>query len=288
MEPYLLMEEVFYIVTGEETAPTTGTPLDLNKWCNKKGKAAGIIIPGIEKSQLSHVKDITKDPIAMWKKLEDVHQKKSPGNHFIAYDELFSIRKEDHETLATLASRVKDCHETIKKVRPSKFTLDDLDDELMCMAMIRALPEEHKSFVSSLMLLPQLNVPTLEEAFRNHDLHNSDKFLRKPEVVMKATSIASTSPSSHATAQPMPPQPCSHCTHCCQQNQSAKPEFCNSHRNSKGNWKGKKRQQQQQPSHSNTNQVSHTEFDNTVEFAGNASIPNNSNLPSLSPFLDTD
>ena len=290
MEAYLLMEEVWYIVTGEENAPTDGTSLDLTKWRNCKGKAAGIILYGLEKPQWNHVKDITKDPTAMWKTLEDVHQKKSQGNHFVAYDTLFSIRKEDNESLASLASRVKDCHETIRKVRPPKFTLDDLDAELMCMSMIRALPEEYKPFVSSLMLLPRLDVHTVEEAFHNHDLHNSPQFLRKSEVAMKAASPVTISPpsgtSSHATAQPLPSQPCNHCTHCCQSPHSARPNSYGPPRNSRGKWKGKKKQQQH-PNRNIANQAS-TPPDNIVEFAGNASIPNNSNLPSHNLFLDTD
>ena len=84
MQAYLLVEEVWYIVSGEELEPTKGTDLDRSKWRNRKGKAAGIIISGLEKPQKSHIQGITMDPIAMWTKLEKVHQKKTAGNRFVA------------------------------------------------------------------------------------------------------------------------------------------------------------------------------------------------------------
>ena len=44
----------------------------------------------------------------------------------------------------------------VKNLRPKDFKLEDLDEELVCMAMIRALPSEFDFFASSLQLLDKL------------------------------------------------------------------------------------------------------------------------------------
>ena len=53
----------------------------------------------------------------------------------------------------------------IQDLRPTAFTLNDLDDELHSMALIRSLPDEYKSLAQSLMLLDDLNKNTIREAF---------------------------------------------------------------------------------------------------------------------------
>ena len=47
---------------------------------------------------------------------------------------------------------------------PKNFNLKQLDEELVCMAMIRALPEEHANFTSSI-LLDTLSKSALQDTF---------------------------------------------------------------------------------------------------------------------------
>src|ERR1700677_4926776 len=101
----------------------------------------------------------------MWKKLEDVHLQKHPGTRFNTYDALFSIRKDDTETLPALMLAIQD----IKALRPSNFTLDMLDKELLCMTLIRALPEDYNNFASSLLLLDSFDLDKLQSAFQNEE-----------------------------------------------------------------------------------------------------------------------
>ena len=51
-----------------------------------------------------------------------------------------------------VATRVEKAMSNIKNLRPSDFTLDKLDDELLCMAMICALPESFANLTSNLLL----------------------------------------------------------------------------------------------------------------------------------------
>src|SRR3954469_10671 len=66
----------------------------------------------------------------------------------------------------------------IRQLRPKSFTLATLDDELTCMTMIRALPEEYSTFTSSLLLLGTLDKDTLSDAFITEELNRS----RHPKV----------------------------------------------------------------------------------------------------------
>ena len=86
----------------------------------------------------------------MWVKLESVHLQKRPGARFNAYDALFSIKKLPDESLQALMTRVDTAMEQIQNLRPDSFTLEEMDKELVCMAMIRSLPGEYSSFASSL------------------------------------------------------------------------------------------------------------------------------------------
>ena len=52
-----------------------------------------------------------------------------------------------------MAVRIEQAMGNIKNLRPKDFTIEKLDDELQCMALIRALPEEYSHFSTSLLLL---------------------------------------------------------------------------------------------------------------------------------------
>ncbi|KAF8226815.1 hypothetical protein L208DRAFT_344995 [Tricholoma matsutake] len=107
----------------------------------------------------------------MWELLERGNQSKKPGTCFNTYDDLFSVRKQETEDLEGLIACVSEKVHAIKDLCPSGFTLDDLDNELHSMALIRALPNEYSSFVSSLMLIDNLDRSTIHEAFRNEQLN---------------------------------------------------------------------------------------------------------------------
>ena len=115
-----------------------------------------------------YIKEVKGDPAAMWQKLEAIHIQKKPGTRFNAYDVLFNIRKEENETLTALMARADKAMQDIKSLRPSGFSLTDLDKELLCMTLIRALPE-YNNFASSLLLLDSLDLDKLKSAFQNEE-----------------------------------------------------------------------------------------------------------------------
>jgi hypothetical protein len=115
----------------------------------------------VEDHQKSHFNGIDNDPIKMWNALETVHMQKKPGTRFNAYDNLFSIRKQEEKSLQTLVNRVDEAMCIIKDLHPADFTLAQLDAELASMALIRALPEDYNTFVSSLLLQDKLEKATI-------------------------------------------------------------------------------------------------------------------------------
>ncbi|EGN93621.1 hypothetical protein SERLA73DRAFT_145285, partial [Serpula lacrymans var. lacrymans S7.3] len=101
----------------------------------------------------------------IWEKLAIVHVSKKPGMRFNAYDDFFSIRKKEDKSLQSLMTRIDEGMHQIQNLRPTGFSLSELDDELTCMAMIRALPDQYAHFTSSLLGLGTLDKTQLRDAF---------------------------------------------------------------------------------------------------------------------------
>ena len=75
----------------------------------------------------------------MWELLEAAHLSKRPRVRFNAYDDLFNIRKQDNKSLVDLGVRIEKAMQTIQNLRPADFTIERLDAELQCIALIRSL-----------------------------------------------------------------------------------------------------------------------------------------------------
>jgi hypothetical protein len=177
MEAYLAIKELWEYVDGSTPrptfanaiAPTAGELKELSEWKRKATHSSGEIWLAIEDGQKVYVKEVKGDPVLIWKKLEDVHLQKCPGTCFNAYDAFFNIRKDDTETLSALIARADEALQDIKAPRPSNFTLDMLDKELLCMTLIQAPPEDYNNFASSLLLLDSFDIDKLQYAFQNEE-----------------------------------------------------------------------------------------------------------------------
>ena len=145
MQAWLHANQLWRLFSGHLTCPAkpeTITEAYTDKddqWLEKAERAAGWIYLMVEHDQRIHLASIQDDPVKMWIKLEKIHMAKQAGAHFNAYDDLFSIRKEE-ESLMSLTNRIDTAMHTIQKLRPTDFTLAKLDDELLSMAMIHSLP----------------------------------------------------------------------------------------------------------------------------------------------------
>ena len=127
-----------------------------------------------------------------------MHQVESPASRFIAYDELFSINLQDGESLTSLISRVETAILRIKQLRPTVYTLANLDDELSSMALIRALPfESYGNFRSSLLLMADVSHNTVKEAFLQEARNRQP---RASELGIALQAAASSSPNTLASS----------------------------------------------------------------------------------------
>lgn len=177
MQAYLSTKDLWLVTSGEDpmpvpavvSAPTKDEKKEKRDWLSAKSKAAGEIWLGVEEDQKTHLKAIKDDPLKMWEKLKEVHQQKKPGTRFAAYDVLFSIRKQEDESLSSLMGRTQHAMQSIQDLRPDSFDITMLDEELQCMTLIRSLPAEYNSFVSSLLLLDSLTLDKLLSAFQNEE-----------------------------------------------------------------------------------------------------------------------
>src|SRR6267378_4252897 len=72
-------------------------------------------------------------------------------------------------SLVVLGVRIEKAMQTIKNLRPTTFTIEQLDEELQCMALIHALPEEYRHLSSSLLLIDKLDKSVIMQAFRSEE-----------------------------------------------------------------------------------------------------------------------
>jgi hypothetical protein len=196
MEAYLSTKELWEYVDGatpepkpaDSANPTADEAKELANWRRKAAKASGEIWLALDDSQKVHVKDLKGNPSKMWTKLESVHVQRRPGTRFNAYESLLNIRKRDDESLSDLMTRADKAAQDIKALRPSKFTLEDLDNELQSMALIRALPAEYNHFATSLHLIDSLDIEKLKSAFQNEESQRIARQVDPSHLAFQASS----------------------------------------------------------------------------------------------------
>src|SRR6185369_11496457 len=171
MKAWLMRNKLWRLVCEKEKKPSSTKTEELALWEAKAEQAAGEIYLCVEPSQRVHFRGHEEDPIEMWKRLERHHLSKKPGARFNAYDELFSITKEEGESLVDLGTRVENAMANIKNLRSATMTIEQLDEELSAMALIRALPKEYSHLSMSLLLLDKLDKDVVMEAFRSEELN---------------------------------------------------------------------------------------------------------------------
>jgi hypothetical protein len=159
----------------------------LNAYHEREEKTAGVIPAHLSRSQQTHVKDKGSDAKGTWDALKLVHVQQVPGMRFSAYNKLFSVAKGVDKTLPAVASRIEDALACVKElhltnvnlaVSTRPYGIDDLDNELALMAMLRALPrEEYGDLTLSLMRQKNLTRAGVEAAFQaeqtKRDAHRS-------------------------------------------------------------------------------------------------------------------
>ncbi len=191
------------IVSGDSKQPTlSSTPTEtqvaaFDAWQLKSDKAAGYIYLAVEDNQKVHFANISDDPVKMCDYPCIYTPSRSVlGARFNAYDDLFSIRKLEDESLQSLMNRVDTAIHRIQDLRPKDFTLTNLDDELASMTLIRALPDEFSGFASSLLLLDKLEKSTIQQAFVSEESQRRHRASATPNVTSALAATSSRTPAA--------------------------------------------------------------------------------------------
>jgi gag-polypeptide of LTR copia-type len=213
---YLRQHLLFNLVHDLEPRPASNATKQ-QEWDNKQMKAAGVIEQSLDESNASHCEGLFGDATAMWKKLEQIHNAKTPGTRFNAMHSLFSIRKEEDETLESLMTRTKAAMQRVKTLRPTipgAYTLEMLDNELVIATLLQALPDTFNHVTSSLYIQSELDLEMVERSFRSEDVHRKQQAASDPVSALRAFTPHHTRSSS----VPNPPRQNSNnrpwCEHC--------------------------------------------------------------------------
>jgi hypothetical protein len=169
MEACLCTKDLFTVTNGSEAElqpadpakPSTLEVKNLREWKSRTAKASGELWLAVEDEQKAHVRLLKGNPVKMWAKLKEVHLQKKPGAHLNVYDTLFAIWKQEDKSLTALMGRAHTALQSIQDHHPENFTIEMLDQELECMALVCALPQEYNTSVSSLLLLDFLDLTKL-------------------------------------------------------------------------------------------------------------------------------
>ena len=176
MKAFLRTKSLWTIVSGAEKHPDDSKANLQAKWDVGAEKAAGQLYLSLSAEQRTHIDAVQDDPAQIWSTLESIHLQQHPGAQFNAWDDFFSIRKKQDESLTSLITRIEDSMSKIQQLHPkeasSPYTIKDLDNELICMAMVRSLGDEYSHFASSLLLFQSLEKDRLKEAFLAEELQH--------------------------------------------------------------------------------------------------------------------
>jgi hypothetical protein len=223
---YFRRHLLYNLVHEKDPRPVDDTDAQTT-WDDKMMKAAGIIEQTLDDTNATHCEGLFGDAVSMWRKLEQVHNAKTPGTRFTSMNTLFNIKKDENEELESLITRTKAAMQRVKNLRPAGsaptvtvtsatgattgvvYTLETFDSELIVMTLLRALPESYNHLVSSLYIQSDLDLEMVERAFRAEDNH------RKQATSEPASAHRAFVPHHQRTpSAPNQNQPNRWCNHC--------------------------------------------------------------------------
>ncbi|KAJ3547011.1 hypothetical protein NM688_g5450 [Phlebia brevispora] len=192
----IVSSQVVKPVSVDDKNPTLAEQEKVLSYKEKAEKVAGELYLLVSQEQKVHLTGITDNAAAMWMKLKSIDHQKRSGAHFNAYDTLFSIIKMPDKSLMSLVTRVDTATKKIKNLCPKDFSINEIDNELICITLIRALPEEYSSFASSLQLMDKFSKEKLQEAFVAEELRTHHQDSLNSTSASLAAALAAGSPST--------------------------------------------------------------------------------------------
>lgn len=185
MQALLQRNMGWLIISDVWPEPSPKTSAEWREWAKANFNAAGIIYSHVEPSIQPLLREYLNSAKEMWGKLEQVYSKDNATSRFLAYDEFFSITKEEDESLTALVARVEDKLQKLRSARSDKLDIQTFESELAAMVLIRALPEEFNNFRSTLLHIDDsISLRSVKEAFLQEERVRAP---RAHELAMKAS-----------------------------------------------------------------------------------------------------
>ena len=140
MQALFMIKQAWGVVSGSVSPPPATQADKLEAYNTLKQMTAGLIWLALEPPQQILIQSELGDGVKMWTQLKQLHASNaSAPARFLAYDQLLNVKLEEGESLTQLISRVESAQVNVQLLRPSAYTLKELDDDLAAMSLIRAL-----------------------------------------------------------------------------------------------------------------------------------------------------
>ncbi|CAG7853270.1 SubName: Full=Uncharacterized protein {ECO:0000313/EMBL:CCA75989.2}; Flags: Fragment [Serendipita indica DSM 11827] len=174
---------------------------------------------------MSQIRKLKRDPVAMWNKLESIHNAKTSATRFNALEAFFTKTKTEGEPLASITAATNALEEQFRSLWTTNYDVDALLNDLAMMSSLRMIPPEsiHMQLVNEDNQQRRNSQPAI--ALRSHFpahclsptaaertpvLVEAEATRRKQEAarVASTTDGSTTVPNAHAAharALPLPP-----------------------------------------------------------------------------------
>ena len=149
MEALLEEQDLWDVVSGAETAPTTGPNSKVTKAFHRKRQLARAkIILHLTSSQLPHARVKSGDPKDIWDNLTNIHQSCGFGRIFAMLRELSSMEKGPDQSMQTWVASIQDL---AFRLKGAGF---EVPETIIIVTLLRGLPAEYSSLITTIGTTP--------------------------------------------------------------------------------------------------------------------------------------
>ncbi|CCA76378.1 hypothetical protein PIIN_10371 [Serendipita indica DSM 11827] len=167
-----------------------------NEWKRRAKQASAAITLTVDETKMSQIRKLKGDPVAMWNKLEYIHNAKTSATHFNALEAFFAKTKAEGEPLASITAATNALEEQFRSLWTTNYDVDTLLNDLAMMSSLRMIPPESIHVRTSLLCQPNLTRDVIDAALVNED--NQQRRNSQPAIALRA---ATSQPTAYRTAQ---------------------------------------------------------------------------------------
>ncbi|CAG7846894.1 SubName: Full=Uncharacterized protein {ECO:0000313/EMBL:CCA75989.2}; Flags: Fragment [Serendipita indica DSM 11827] len=177
-----------------------------NEWKRRAKQASAAITLTVDETNMSQIRKLKRDPVAMWNKLESIHNAKTSATRFNALEAFFTKTKTEGEPLASITAATNALEEQFRSLWTTNYDVDALLNDLAMMSSLRMIPPESIHVRTSLLCQKNLTRDVIDAALANED--NQQRRNSQPAIALRAaTSQPIAYRSTPATPHDHSPRP---------------------------------------------------------------------------------